>query len=112
MKLYQGIPQQPGIGQIELHFSSTTLFSKRKCQSECKIQLFFAYWFCSIPPSTLELPPPTEWNTLYMMGWWSYSGFKNPKYYTKPVQFTNKQKTQVKIEGWKEKQKFSVQTFQ
>jgi DnaJ family protein C protein 13 len=27
-------------------------------QSESKIWLCFAYWFCRIPPSTLELSPP------------------------------------------------------
>jgi len=58
----QGIPQQRGIRQIArliAFFPRLLCFQKWKCQSESKIQLCFAYLFCRIPPSALELSPPT-----------------------------------------------------
>jgi hypothetical protein len=40
---------------------SNCIFQIWTCQSESKIRLCFAYWFCRTPPlnSTLELSPPT-----------------------------------------------------
>ena len=62
MHQMQGIPQQPGTGQIArliAFFPGYFVLKKLICQSESKIQLCFAYWFFRIPPSTLELSRPT-----------------------------------------------------
>ena len=52
-------------------------FEKCKRQNESKIQLCFAYWFCRIPPSTLELSRPTwKWVESHESQWTMKSQFE------------------------------------